>query len=256
MQPALQDGGGKLGRRLLDGKLGSSQHAVHVGVELRVPAGQESLADAEQHRKGPAFLVVAGALLGGERADELVDDLQGDHHQGRVHPQRKPRVAGAVERASRKAANGDRQPALHPPVDPADPGRGRGGLLPIAKGDREGGVQDGAEPAQRVGSEATVCGYTGRDQRVRKLQQHRCRSAQQQRPLAPDPPDLRPRPPQAGVTRCSGSLSSRVLAELQEELFQLVLAVAGLLGGLLVLQAAAQPAGEDLEASLVERACR
>jgi hypothetical protein len=117
-------------------------------------------------------------------------------HSYRQGRQRNP--VHAVDAAGRKAADCDRQPAVHPPVDLADPGGGRGGLLPVAKVDREGRVQDGAEPAQRVGSEGAVRSHTGRDQRVRKLQQHRGRSGQQQRPLAPGPPDLRVRPHRPG----------------------------------------------------------
>jgi hypothetical protein len=89
-QPAVQDRAGKLLRRLVDGKLGSSRHAPKVGLEAGVVVGQDLLGDAKQPREGLALLVVVGALLAAERADELVDHLQGDHHQGGVHPQRKP----------------------------------------------------------------------------------------------------------------------------------------------------------------------
>jgi hypothetical protein len=51
-QPALQDGGGKLLRGLVNGKLRTLQHAPQVGLEALVVVGQELLGDAKQSGKG------------------------------------------------------------------------------------------------------------------------------------------------------------------------------------------------------------
>jgi hypothetical protein len=114
--------------------------------------------------------------------------------------------------SQRESTRSDRQPALDPPVELADPGGGRGGLLAVAEDDRQGGVQHRAKAAQRVVPEAAVGGHPGGDQRVGKLQQHRGWGAQQQQPLTPDLPDHRAGPNQPGspaIPSDSRSASSR-----------------------------------------------
>src|SRR5215218_586621 len=59
VEPTIQNGGGKLLRRLVDGKLGSVQHAPQVGLEAFVVVGQELVGDAKQPGEGFALLVVA-----------------------------------------------------------------------------------------------------------------------------------------------------------------------------------------------------
>ena len=150
------------------------------------------------------MLVVAGALLAAERADELADHLEGDHDQGGGYPQGKLRVAGPVGAPGREAPGGGRQPALDPPVDLADPGDGRKSLLAVAEDDRQGGLQHRPKAAQGVVLEAAVSGHASRDQRMGKLQQHRGWPAQQQQPLARDVPDLGAGPEQAGSPAIPG----------------------------------------------------
>src|SRR5215218_10406429 len=140
VEPTIQNGGGKLLRRLVDGKLRSVQHAPQVGLEAFVVVGQELVGDAKESGEGFALLVVVGALLAVEGADELVDHLEGDHDQGGVDPQGKLGVAGPVAAPGGEASGGGRQPALYSPVDLADPGGGRKSLLVVAEDDRQGDV--------------------------------------------------------------------------------------------------------------------
>ena len=55
VEPTIQNGGGKLLRRLVDGKLRSVQHAPQVGLEAFVVVGQELVGDTKQPGEGFAF---------------------------------------------------------------------------------------------------------------------------------------------------------------------------------------------------------
>jgi hypothetical protein len=52
VEPTIQNGGGKLLRRLVDGNLRSVQHAPQVGLEAFIVVGQELVADTKQPGEG------------------------------------------------------------------------------------------------------------------------------------------------------------------------------------------------------------
>ena len=169
-QLRAEDAGGTGHGVVADGER-VSFHGGDVALEVGVGVGHHLVGDAEQPAQRLGLVVVLRPLGGRQRRDEPVEGLDGDLHQGGLHPEVEVGVAGAVGGAGGERPGCSRQRPGDPRVDRRHPGANRLGLAAVA----EGGGQDRGEgvrqAVQGLGLELAVVGDSGRHQRVGQLEQ-------------------------------------------------------------------------------------